>query len=115
MLALNLTATVYGLGEENCGDPGQVVACEDGAITASGDVFSPEVYTMAIPLPKKNIMRRQFICLLNFKNEKVLVLINDKSNERWIGKRGFDLTPALYEKLTGKEVTDYSSTKVRSC
>lgn len=116
-LALSLPATVYGKGELMCGDPGKVVPCDSNATTASGDPFDPQALTVAVPLPAKRIMRPMRLCLENPQTGKrVWVTVNDKANERWIGQRGFDMTPATYKALTGKQARPWSSIEqVKEC
>lgn len=109
-LAMGLPATLYGLGEYNCGDPGKAVACLEGATTASGDPFDPNELTVAIPLPTNRILRPITICLQHPETKRqVWVKVNDKANQRWIGLRGFDVTPAVFTALTGKPARPWSS------
>lgn len=117
-LALSLPATVYGVhGELMCGDPGKVVACDENATTASGDPFDPQALTVAVPLPTNRIIRPVRLCLENPKTgRQVWVTVNDKANERWIGQRGFDLTPATYKALTGNAAKPWSSiAQIKEC
>jgi hypothetical protein len=123
-LALSLPATVYGIvnpetgkGELMCGDPGKVVPCDSNATTASGERFNPQELTVAVPLPFNRILRPVRLCLEHPKTgNKVWVKVNDKANERWIGQRGFDMTPATYEALTGKPARPWSSIeRIKEC
>jgi hypothetical protein len=116
-LAFTLPASTYGLGEVMCGDPHKPAACEVGAVTASGDQFDPDALTVAIPLPTNRRMRPAVICILNPSTGKsAWVKVNDKSNPRWIGQRGFDITPATYQALTGKPARPWSSIEqVKEC
>ena len=109
-VALSLPATVYGFSEWNCGDTHKPVPCDTSATTASGDPFDPQALTVAVPLPRNRIVRPVQLCLEHPKTgRRVWVRVNDKANERWIGQRGFDLTPAVYEALTGKQARTWSS------
>ncbi len=124
LTAISLKATVYGVydpakgrAEMNCGDPGTPVACDTNAVTASGERFNPNALTAAVPAPFNRIMRPLFMCIRNPNTGKeVVVWINDKSNERWQGNRGLDLTPATFEALTGKPAKPWSSIpKLEKC
>lgn len=113
-LALSLPATIYGLGERNCGDVDRPVACAEGAVTASGEPFNPHEIAAAVPAPEKTILRPLTICLLSKDGKHVYVRINDKANSRWIGHRGLDLTPGAWKAL-GYEPTRWHSAKLRRC
>ncbi len=109
-LALQFPHTVYGFGERMCGDVHQPKSCAAGALTASGEKFDPYVISAAIPMSKKTRIRTMKICFLNpKKGRKVWVKVNDKKNERYIGKGGFDFSPAAYKALTGTQATKFSS------
>ena len=101
--ALKLPATVYGLGELMCGDIGKPVICAGGAITASGEALWPRlVRSAAIPAPTNYKMRVKRIDIKINDGKCISVRINDKSNPKWIGKRGLDLTPVAIFESTGK-------------
>ncbi len=109
-LALQFSHTVYGLGEYRCGPINAPIICAQGAETASGEIFYPQSLTAAIPMPKKQRMRKFTVCLLNPKtNRKAVVRINDKKNPRYIGFGGLDLSPGSYKALTGVFPKKYSS------
>ena len=115
-IALEQVQQVYGMGEYYCGDAGQKPKpCVKGALTASGDEFDPATITGAIPIPHNRKLRPFWICLLSSEGEPVAVWINDKKNERFIGQKGFDLSPAAVLALTGKPATRYWSGKVQEC
>lgn len=117
LLALSLTATVYGTGEQGmCGDPETPVACAVGATTASGEPFLPdEVPSAAVPLPRKQRLRVKELKIRHtVSGNCVTIRINDKSNERWIGVRGLDLTPAALSAI-GIKPTKYWSGRVEAC
>jgi hypothetical protein len=60
-------------------------------------------------MPENRIMRPFTICIKNpVTDKKAKVLINDKTHHRWIGKRGFDLSPEAYRQLTGKKAEEWS-------
>lgn len=100
-IASGLVSTVYGGGEMFCGDVGKPVACAHGAITASGEVFDPTIPMVAIAAPYGVRLRARMVSLKVPGGECRPVLLADKMNPRWIGVRGFDLTPAAVELLTG--------------
>ena len=102
-LAISLHATVYGFNEIKCGPAHAPQSCSFDAITASGHEFDPEIPSAAIPLPHNKIMRPFIICVKNpDTGKKIRLLVNDKTNARWIGKRGFDLSPEAFRQLTGR-------------
>lgn len=113
VLSINtpMISTVYGYAEGNCGDPHDPKPCLHGAITASGDVFDPAALTAAIPLPKNQIMRPFHVYLRHHDGPCVKIKVNDKMNERYIGKRKFDLTPGAVYAITGKKANKYWSSK----
>lgn len=114
-LASGLPATTYGHGDMNCGDIGKPVACALGAITASGEVFDPELATAAVFAPTSLRMRPHYLPLKivgPFRCHKIR--INDKGNPRFIGKRSYDLTPAAIRKLGGR-VSKHWSQGVELC
>lgn len=113
-LLLSGLSTVYGThGELNCGDPHDPKPCLHGAITASGEVFNPAALTAAIPMPKNQRMRPFDVYLRHPDNGPCIkIRVNDKMNERYIGKRMFDLTPGAVHAITGKKATKYWSSGV---
>jgi hypothetical protein len=117
--AMSLTATTYGWGEMMCGDIGSPRSCSKGAVTASGQPFRPvTVPSAAIPAPTRMPLKARYIDirLKGVPNAPcVRVILNDKANPRWIGKRGFDLSPAAVQALTGKMPTPHWSGKVEEC
>ena len=100
ILAGSLVAFTFGYSEKMCGDIHHPVACSVGATTASGEPFNPNVIaSAAIPIPK-GMRLKTLIIKLRAKNGKcVPIRVNDRSPEKWIGKRGFELTPAALRKL----------------
>jgi len=113
-LALQFSATIYGLHEKNCGDIGKPIPCAKGAVTASGQHFDPDLVTAAIPAPTNRIMRPFYVCILSREGKPVHILVNDKTHPRWIGKRGLDLTPGAWKAL-GYEPTRSHSAKLEGC
>ena len=93
ILALVLPATTYQWGEQKCGQD-VPIACAHGAVTASGEELSDDIPSAALPLPKENRMRPTVVRLTSWTGACVSVRVNDKSNPRWIGKRGLDLNKA---------------------
>jgi hypothetical protein len=115
MVALALTATTYGHGEEGkCGDVGSPVACEQGAITSSGEIFDPEEPTAAVPAPAKQRTRPMYVSVKAVNGDCVQIKVNDKANPRYIGRRGLDLTPGAL-RLLGIEPTKHWSGKLEMC
>lgn len=114
-IASGLRATTYGYGEGNCGDIGRPRPCSKGAITSSGEVFDPDVPSAAVYAPTKLNIKPRFILLRVLGGPCVFIRINDKGNPRYIGKRGFDLSPKAVEVLTGKPGHPQWSGKVYVC
>lgn len=121
-IANSLVSTTYGHGEMSCGDYGKPRPCEYGAITASGEGFDPNKATAAIAAPRNYVLKPMFIGLKTSKSACQKIWINDKLNSRYIGERGFDLTPESVRLLTGKAdptwsgrlyVCDYSTKKIK--
>lgn len=102
-----------------CGDIGKPQSCTDGALTAAGHIFKPHtIPSAAVPAPTK---QRMHVHILYLRLQGVpdapcvAVILNDKANPRWIGKRGFDLSPAAVNALTGGKATPHWSGKVETC
>lgn len=112
--AFGIRSTTYGHGNMFCGDVGKPAPCSKGAITASGEVFDPDIPTMAVFAPSKYIIRSTVIPVRLNNNECKFIRVNDKGNPRYIKKRGFDLTPASV-KLLGGESSEYWSGKLYLC
>lgn len=115
LLASNLLATTYGHGELMCGDIGNPAKCEKGAVTASGVEFDPEIPMAAVAAPTRAKVKPIWIWLQYNSRPCVRILLADKMNPRYIGRRGFDLTPAAVKLLTGQEPTTHWSGKIRVC
>lgn len=115
LLASTLPSTTYGHGELMCGDVGKARKCELGAITASGVMFDPSVPSIAIAAPFGLPIEPTKVTLRLPGGKCHEVWLLDKMNPRWIGVRGFDLTPAAVELLTGKAATPYWSGVVEVC
>lgn len=113
--ASGLTATVYGFGERYCGSPASPVQCQLGAITASGEIFDPNLPSLAVPMPDRYILASSYLRVRVKNRPCVTVKVNDKKNPRYIGTQGFDLSPAAVTLLTGKPATRYWSDKVYLC
>lgn len=97
-----------------CGDVGEPVPCSKGAVTASGEIFDPDMPTMAVFAPARYIMRPTVIPVRLNNNECKFIRVNDKGNPRYINKRGFDLTPSSV-KLLGGVSSEYWSKKIYIC
>lgn len=101
-LALLFKATTYGYGEGNCGDPETPRKCTKGAITASGQVFDPDLPTAALPTARSTRIK-PFKAYLKAKNGSTCawILINDKKNWRYVGQPygGLDMSPGALKAL----------------
>lgn len=109
------TSTTYGWGEMYCGNPGNPKPCVKGAITASGEELDPSRAMAAIAIPTRCTIKARWIWLRVGKRPCVKVRLADKMNSRWIGQRGFDLTPAAVYLLTGKPASRHWSGRVSVC
>jgi hypothetical protein len=107
-------STTYGYSEQNCGHVDVPAPCAYGAVTASGEVFDPELPTAAVFAPTKTIMRPTDVWMQVEDGPCVKIRVNDKGNPRYIGKRGFDLTPKALELLTGNRSPSWSG-RVTQC
>lgn len=114
-LAIAQSATIYGMGEHNCGEPHKPVACNSMALTASGEVFNPYEIAAAVPAPKNRRIRTTHIWIKDYKGHCIKLKINDKKNWRYIGNGGLDLTPAAVQAITGKMPTWYWSGRLEIC
>lgn len=102
-IASGLTATVYGFGEMKCGDYNAIPQpCSPEAVTASGEQFTPYLPTGALAAPQFLLLKSQIVYLRIEHGRCVPIRINDKMHEKWIGRRGFDLTPQAVFALTGR-------------
>jgi hypothetical protein len=100
LLASGLMAYTFGYSEMKCGEIHKPVACSHGAKTASGEEFDPKnIASAAIPLPKNIRMIPVTVKLRIQGGECAEIRVNDKAPEKWLGKRGFELTPAALKKL----------------
>ena len=111
-LASGLRATTYGHGELSCGayPPRPCVA---GEVTASGEVFVPDIPSAAVASPRGMRMRAKWIWIriASGPTPCVKVRLNDKSHQRWLGNRGFDLSPGAVRLLTKRPPrADWSAT-----
>lgn len=98
-LAFMLPASTYGYGELMCCDIGNPCPCGEGATTASGDKFDPELPTAAVFAPTSLPMTNVTVYMQHNDGPCVAITVNDKGNPRFIGKRGFDLTPGALRAL----------------
>lgn len=114
-IALGLLSTTYGYNESHCGDIGKPIPCSVGAITASGEIFDPEMPTMAVFAPTHMKMKATVIYVkLRGVGKCEYIRVNDKGNPRYIGKRGFDLTPSAI-RLLGDIPNRYWSGVIEPC
>lgn len=115
LLASGMRATVYGYGEIMCGSTGKPVACKEGAVTSSGMPFNPKLPMVAVPAPSALRFAPMKIGLRVPGGKCVEVWLADKSHPRWIGQRGFDMSPAAVKAITGKTPDRYWSGAVEVC
>lgn len=104
LVATHQPASTYGYGEMMCGDVGAPRTCDVGAWTASGEPFSPPAPTAAVAAPFNLKLRARWVMLrvspeYGGSGECQWIRINDKMNPRWVGRRGFDLTPGALRRL----------------
>jgi len=120
IIASLLPSTTYGWNETMCGDVGAAVKCSHGAITASGVPLKPREAQMAIAVPANLRLpsRGLYIDVEAIGPNSTgchTVLLTDKMNSRWVGERGFDLTPGAVQLLTGSHPTPQWSGRVSLC
>ncbi len=113
-LASSVFSTTYGHGERMCGDVGHTRACDRNAVTASGVPFNPDIPMAALAAPASLHFKAQYIGLRVPGGVCRQVLLADKMNPRYIGERGFDLSPAAVRLLTGSAPRMWSG-KVQLC
>lgn len=114
--ASGLLATTYGFGEYTCNDVKNPQPCAYGAVTSSGEVFDPQKASAAIAAPFSMRLKPTWIRLkLVGPYPCRTVRLNDKMNKRWIGTRGFDLSPAAVKLLTSRKPMVYWSGAVEVC
>lgn len=101
LLAVNHLHTTYGYNEKMCGDVHTPRKCNKGATTASGTPFDPEVAIVAVPAPFRAILPQNIsVCFKHtVTGESIWIPVLDKKNPRYIGKGGYDLSPAALEGL----------------
>lgn len=116
-IASGLLSTTYGHGELFCGDVGKPVPCSVGAVTASGETFHPTtVPSAAVAAPFKVRLDARWIRLkLAGPFPCKRVRLNDKMHARYVGVRGFDLSPSAVRLLTNRPASSYWSGIVEVC
>lgn len=115
MVASGLISTTYGYGELNCGDINAPRKCEKGATTASGLTFDPDIAFVAIAAPTEFALKPSIVYLKTKHGRCHPIVIIDKMNPRYIGVRGFDVSPAGVKLLTGKPATSTWQEKLYIC
>lgn len=110
LAASGLRSTTYGYNEKMCGDIGKPVECAIGSITASGEGFNPNLPTAAVFSPTSMIMKPTVIPVRIASGKCKFIRINDKGSPRFIGRRGFDLSPSAVRLLGGKPTLYWSGT-----
>jgi hypothetical protein len=120
-LASGLLATTYGYGELMCGSAAQPMPCTYGAVSSNGAKFDPLEITGAVAapaeirIPPTGIRVHLRIILQDGQTGPCRrVLITDKMHPRWIGTRGWDLTPGTVAYLGGVPTPQWSA-KVELC
>lgn len=116
-IASGLRATTYGFGELSCGaNPPR--PCVRGEVTASGEEFRPHAVASAavasprgMRLPATDVWLR----LADGPYPCVRIRLNDKSHPRWMGSRGFDLSPAAVSRLTSRPARRDWSARILVC
>lgn len=96
--AVGISST-YGFGEWNCGDIGKAKPCIKGQPTASGVLLDPDAPQAAIAAPTNMRMRPVTVYMRVPGGPCVAIQVIDKMNPRYIGERGFDLTPGALRAL----------------
>lgn len=92
-------SSTYGFGEYNCGDIGKPKPCVKGQPTASGVLLDPNLPQAAIAAPTNLRMYPVSVYMRVPGGPCVAIQVVDKMNPRYIGKRGFDLTPGALRAL----------------
>ena len=106
MIAAQLTGAEIKLAGKKC----------DGGITASGEKFEPfNEPSAAVAMPRNVRMRPKWVYLRVESGDCHMIRVNDKMNQRYVGKRGFDLSPSAQELLTGNAASKNWSGKVFVC
>lgn len=124
-LASGLLATTYGHGEMMCGPVDSPRACSYGAVTSSGSTFDPSNVTAAVAassavrIPPSGVRVHLRIVVREpgrpfSAGPCKQILITDKMNERWVGVRGWDLTPGAVAYLGGVPSPQWSA-KLELC
>lgn len=86
-----------------CGDVGSPRACSHGATTSSGETFDPARATAALAAPFRLYLQGSTVYLkLVGPYPCRKIRLNDKMHPRYIGVRGFDLSPGAVRSLTGR-------------
>lgn len=102
-------STVYGYGEKMCGINGAEVKCERGVITASGEMFDPDIASAALAVPNNIIMRPGWVVMRLESGPCKPIKLNDRKHERYSHSEArFDLTPAAVIVLGGKPSPTWS-------
>lgn len=111
ILASKQVSYTYGYGEK-CSH--KTLCLEGVSRTASGDILSREIPSVAVPLPKHVKLEPHWIYLKTERGPCVRVKVNDRTSVRLVGHRGFDLSPEALRRLTGKASKTWSG-KVHIC
>lgn len=104
ILATQHTSHTYCYGEYFLGKQ-----CIEGkAKTASGELLSKAVPSIALPLPKEIKLETMWIGLKTENGQCVSVKVNDRTAPRLVHKGGFDLSPAALRAIAGKADANWS-------
>jgi hypothetical protein len=99
MLASQHKSYTYGYSTDICPNG----PCTVGkSVTASGDVLSKNIPSVAVPLPKNVPLEVVWIGLKTKDGKCTPVKINDRTSISLVHKRGFDLSPAALAAIIGK-------------
>lgn len=116
-LASGLISTTYGWGEQMCGDVGYPRACDNTATTASGMPLIPEMPSVAVSAPAWVRIPAEGVWIYAriYPAACKWIRVTDKMSPRFLGIRGFDLTPAAVHAMTGEWPTARWSGVLQLC
>jgi len=111
LMASQHKSFTYGYGEAGCNR----APCREGiSQTASGDLLSRNLPSVAVPIPRGVKLEPQWIGLQAEGRPCTRVKVNDRTAYRLVGVRGFDLSPAALLAITGK-ISRHWSGKLSLC
>lgn len=110
IIASGLLSTTYGYGERFCGDIGKPVACDSRATTSSGIPLTNSLPIIAVAAPSRVTFKAHWVRMKADNKKCAWLLLADKMNPRYVGNRGFDLTPEALRRLSIKPHKHWSGT-----